>query len=1157
MQEMAQSYIDKKYTDANEILDAIEGQARSIRAPDGLDTYARWFDIMQKLLDRVKRTDLMYSMQELQQVIIDACDDKLTQMQRQEDEINQKFEAEIQQLSEELEKKAKEANQEARARLAEANSIYLGLEEKRKKLEAYADAIIDRCSVYGVTSPDIAVTNQSFTTQELDSLYDQYIAFMEKPKNRKNVIRQFREKVPDARIRGAALLAVILLLFTPALDVAVIAGIIAVVVAQTRVKDTMRIYSLLLGLIFNVQPLSLGFKEEVDESELVPETVDEDGDERFEEIAAQWEAELESVDIEAVREEQSLKMQEFVNSAAEIKSSMEEKQKAFKQRKSELWQSFKDSYDTKSAEFADKKAKIKLLGTEVQASSVFNTRFRLGLKEDVMEESIDIGLSNILIRPCSDNERQVTFLQVLLANAICNVRGGNLIVHIYDPNRSGQDLATFYDKALEDIFTITTDNLDGLIGSLRAVAMENMKDLQGKSINDFNAEAETVGKVTKDYHLLMVLSQPKRIEEDEALSKFMEYSAGFGVLVWLVSNKTLPNTYVFEEPFGKVKNPYPVDLHAFGQKVAQSLITARKNNRVKPILWQDFIKLTVPEERMWSYSGNAYLDIDPGLINGDPSKFAGYTVGNKGDVHALAAGATGSGKSVFLNAVIATLCQKYSPRDLELWLIDYKALEFGFFLPTPERDFTFPQIKACLCTTDGDYAESVYAALDKKCTDRFKYFQGFGVKNLKEFNELMENNGTPEKRLPRVLFINDEFQVIFEKAQGKVIESIVKSLTDIAKLGRAAGVHLFFTSQSMNKTVSKDVLDQFSLRFALRCTEDLSVSLLGTKKAAQIKEPQGFLVASSVSDTSRDAQKKYKIPLAEPDILLAHMKKLWNAAIEQGMPKHDLISYEEKTTHSIAELDEFYDSLNAGGSKIPETGLIFLGNRMTYSVTNRAPENVILLPEANSHIMAIFSDNIDFVNFYKQVLCNIRHFRKAPMVFVNSQVDDLHYLCSVEDMMEGEMARFGTRNASIFELYALFDSIYQRRVETGTKDDPAYFILLGWDKAIGFGIDKDTILASNFANLLKQCGEYNMHFIMLCNGVESISANVTGAFKFRICGKCDEKSSYAMIDTKQGSQPSDLENGYLYLKSGNKLPSRAKLYLSPQDREIKDSTFVM
>ena len=117
----------------------------------------------------------------------------------------------------------------------------------------------------------------------------------------------------------------------------------------------------------------------------------------------------------------------------------------------------------------------------------------------------------------------------------------------------------------------------------------------------------------------------------------------------------------------------------------------------------------------------------------------------------------------------------------------------------------------------------------------------------------------------------------------------------------------------------------------------------------------------------------YRTPYIGNSELREHIQKLAITAEEQHIPKHELITYNETTIHPIEELEEFYNNLYRMKIEVPDDGLIVLGNRMAYSIENKAPDNIILTSENNTHIMSTFAETVDLVNFYRQILCNIMH----------------------------------------------------------------------------------------------------------------------------------------------------------------------------------------
>lgn len=1156
--------VEKPYEDTLSILETYERDIDETPKPTGLGDFVRYMTALGKWPARIREVNYNAEVSQIRVNLEKGYEIVINEYQQKEVEINNKYESLLDLKVGTLEEEAREKNQEVIEQFNEENSIYVELEEKRKVLEEYSTEVIELCAQYGVTTSDITISNSSFRVEELSEIYDQYIDFMKKRKGRSNPIKAFRKKVPNPLVQGSLLLGILLLGFTRLLDFIAIAFFIAIIVRQVRAKELMKIYSVLLGLIFNIRPLQMGFKTNIDKEKLVEESVDENTDERLEALAAEWESKLAEYDENHPEKDLNADRLQLVNLSSEIEDGIQTYKIEVESIKQKLIDKVNQILEDTQKEFDEAKSKVVLLGDEVSKSPVLNTCFRLGLRDGCIEEYVDIGLQNVIIRPSRDEVKQRRFLQVMLANAFCNVQAGCMSVTVYDPYNLGQDVVSFYSKDIEDLYTDKNTDLDGILKELTAYAQQNIREQGSMDINTYNKEADEIGKTPKMFRLLLVLSEPKTIEESAALKEFMQYSATKGVLVWVVSaSMNLPDVKVFNYPFEGVQNPYTIDEKTLGAKVSSLIAEERKKNKSKALFWRDFIDVICPDDKIWTFSAEKFIDMYAGYENGDPSKHPYFSLGHEGNVHAIAAGTTGSGKSVFLNALIATLCRMYSPETLELWLGDFKGVEFGYYLPSEKYPFTFPHIKTCLCTSDGDYAGSVFKALDDVCKQREKLAKAAQVKNLPAWNALMRNQGTPELCWQRIIFICDEFQNIFQRADRKIIDEIIlPAITHLGKIGRAFGTHMLFTSQSMVGTLSKDVLDQFSLRFALRCEEEVSMALLNSKNASSIKEKNGYLYIKSYEMKTPEEQRRMKIPYAEDEIkganpdnrlpvLREHMKEMWDLAAKRGIPRKDIISYEESTIHPLSEVDDFYD-------KAPitvDSGVFVLGMRMVYS-ENRAPWNCILGPKNNTHIFSAFSDNTDLVNFYKTIICNIRHSKKEAMVFVNSQSADLHHICSVDEDITGPFLEMSTEKTSIKDLCKMFQSAYEKRVASENKD-PAYFILIGWDKAIGFGVDKDFMLVQQFAILLQTCGEYNMHFIFINSSIAAIGQNITGACEIKIAGRVDETTSVTILGKNTASKVYEgMDNGYMFVNRKGEI-SRLKIYRSTITREIVKDEIVM
>ena len=160
--------------------------------------------------------------------------------------------------------------------------------------------------------------------------------------------------------------------------------------------------------------------------------------------------------------------------------------------------------------------------------------------------------------------------------------------------------------------------------------------------------------------------------------------------------------------------------------------------------------------------------------------------------HLLIAGATGAGKSVFMNTLILSLVYKFTPQDLNLVMVDPKFVEFAAYEKLPHL--------ICPVITDANKSPIAlrWATYEMDC--RYRLLATTKSKNINSFNsriitkdslqEDSEGNLIP-KKLPYLVVIIDELADLMMMAKKDIETSIAR----VAQKGRAAGVHLVIATQ--------------------------------------------------------------------------------------------------------------------------------------------------------------------------------------------------------------------------------------------------------------------------------------------------------------------------------------------------------------------------
>lgn len=1163
-------------------------------------------------------------------------------------------------------------NEQMRTANQQSNIGFEMLEAKRRELETYSDKMFDLCSIYGITTSDIAIDETMFTPEELLKLYDDYLAFMRKEESGSNVIAKFRSKCSNTMTQGVVLLVLLLLCITPLLDIVSIAFFIGLGANQMMQSKKLKYYSILLAITFNIKPENMGYNA-LDESLLLPEEMsdeDMDNDERF----AQFEELYNALDEKYANPEYDAKAAQYINEWSTRKAEFEEKLTEYVRIYRDKVGRIKSDIDAEIAfmekQYEKLKAEFKFLGNRWSNGLVFNSVFTLGLHDDCIEETIDIGQRNLILRPCEDVELMNKFLQCLYVNAISNVMPGKLTVKVYDPNGFGRSIMPLYTQDLSRYLEFANDGLDEILEELTEYVQSNFKVMSGQTIDVYNKKCEEVGITPIEYKLLIVLSQPKTMEEDEKLVNFFEYSYQGGVFLWVVSPEMQSkNAFVFRRPFESIAHPMcDMITSEWCQKTRSNYAEAITAAAPKALLWQDFINSVIPPEKWWTGDASKFINFYPGYEDGDPNLYKPFTLGNEGNVHAVGVGTSGAGKSVYLNHLIGTMCRLYDPTQLELWMCDFKGSEFVAYMKTPRpkaarlckpapapddyrpikqeklqevlgyydydeetkeysysaeptkvcqsqhifiqdikngkpkekggkvipprpkadteyepnmESYCLPHIAACLCTSDGDFATSLFHAYRVKADDRYADMKPLGVKNMPGWNakvsgligtkkppaiveahkdEIGFNPIWTEADLwTRVLFICDEFQVIFQKADPKNVDLIKADITQIAKVARACGMHIFFTSQSMKGTVSSDILANFTLRFALRCEPEVSQDIIHSTRASDIREKNGYLIVQSQEMKTAEDQKRFKTPFLCDDEnsgketsseLFDNIRMLYNMAKERGFKERDVIAYEEATKHPIQQMIDLYKE-NENNTSFPKQGLFFLGNRMAYSA-NRAPDNIIMAARNNENIMSCFNDYNDLVLFFNQIVTNIGCNKNPGSIIINSQIDDLTYITKADEYVTHEKHKrlLGAKENNCASVIKWLRQLVTYRKENNKKEDAIWIILLGWDKGQGFAVEPDMSTPGEMNALLQTCGEVNMHVIFICTSMMGIRIGTVSACRYCIAGKCSLDDSTSLIGTKQASLNYEgMPTGWIFSKHDGVI-TRDKLYISKIDREI-------
>ncbi|MCE6992254.1 DNA translocase FtsK [Dyadobacter sp. CY323] len=220
--------------------------------------------------------------------------------------------------------------------------------------------------------------------------------------------------------------------------------------------------------------------------------------------------------------------------------------------------------------------------------------------------------------------------------------------------------------------------------------------------------------------------------------------------------------------------------------------------------------------------------------------------------HLLMAGATGQGKSVGLNVILASLIYKKHPAELKFVLVDPKKVELTLFNKL-ERHFLakLPNAEEAIITD----TKKVIFTLNSLCIEmdsRYDLLKEASVRNLKEYNaKFAQRRLNPEKGhrfLPYIVLVIDELADLMMTA-GKEVETPIARL---AQLARAVGIHLVVATQRPSvKVITGLIKANFPARLSFRVTSSIDSRTILDMGGAEQLVGQGDMLLAINSEVIR------------------------------------------------------------------------------------------------------------------------------------------------------------------------------------------------------------------------------------------------------------------------------------------------------------------
>ncbi len=220
--------------------------------------------------------------------------------------------------------------------------------------------------------------------------------------------------------------------------------------------------------------------------------------------------------------------------------------------------------------------------------------------------------------------------------------------------------------------------------------------------------------------------------------------------------------------------------------------------------------------------------------------------------HLLVAGATGQGKSVGLNAIIASILYKKHPSQVKFVLVDPKKVELTLYNNIEKHYLAKLPDSDEAIITDVDKVKQTLNSLTVEMDNRYGLLKEAKVRNIKEYNaKFVSRRLNPElghKYLPYIVVVIDEFADLIMTA-GKEVE---KPLARIAQLARAIGIHLIVATQRpTTNIITGTIKANFPSRIAFKVSSAVDSKTILDTTGANHLIGRGDMLIQYGSDLTR------------------------------------------------------------------------------------------------------------------------------------------------------------------------------------------------------------------------------------------------------------------------------------------------------------------
>jgi hypothetical protein len=577
----------------------------------------------------------------------------------------------------------------------------------------------------------------------------------------------------------------------------------------------------------------------------------------------------------------------------------------------------------------------------------------------------------------------IRVLRQTVLKLVASFPPGALRLTIFDPQGLGENfsglmhLADFDERLVNHRIWTEASHLQQRLADLTEHMERVLQDYlrnQYATIEDYNRQA---GEVAEPFRVLVVAGFPHQFS-DEATARLVRifqkgWRCGVHVLMSVDTDAKMPRGLLAgdlephaqvlrwrdarfqhsEPPFGllPLSVDEPVDEATVTRFLSEVGGQAKQNRRVEvPFSW------LAPPPGLW-WSSDCAEELYVPLGRAGATQQLALQLGRGTAQHVLVAGKTGSGKSTLLHALITNAALRYSPDQLQFFLVDFKkGVEFK-----PYAAARLPHAAVVAIESEREFGLSVLQRLDQELRRRGDLYREAGVQNL-----AMYRAARPGESMPRMLLVVDEFQEFFVK-DDRVSHEAGLLLDRLVRQGRAFGIHVILGSQTLAGAYSlaRSTLGQMAVRIALECSAaDAHVILSEDNTAARMLGRPGEAIYNDANGMAEGNHPFQVVWLADAE-RNEYLRGLGRLAVERGRHDPPPIIFEGQSAADLrdnGELDAVIQrNVQPDASRVPRAWLgaaVEIKEPVSMAFRRQAGTNLLLVGSSRDLATGLIASSV-------------------------------------------------------------------------------------------------------------------------------------------------------------------------------------------------------